>query len=66
MPAGPRGSKLSLEGVRMGLVTDRVKRTPSASHDFYEGKILAIGEDVGVIGTSMRTLGEVSVEYTKV
>lgn len=50
----------------MGLVTDRVKRTPSASHDFYEGKILAIGEDVGVIGTSMRTLGEVSVEYTKV
>lgn len=36
----------------MGLVTARVKRTPSASDDFCEGRILNIGEDVGVIGTS--------------
>lgn len=49
---GLQGSKLSLEGIRMGLVTDRVKRTASASHDFCEGRIVDIGEDVGVIGTS--------------
>lgn len=43
---------LSLEGDRMGLVIDQVKRNLSASHDLCEGRIVYISEDVGVIGAS--------------
>ena len=36
----------------MGLIIDQVKRTPSASHDLCEGRIVYISEDLGVIGPS--------------